>query len=76
MTKIEIAIQSTEWKIEAAEKTIEEMRQSIKGTIDSQHLELDADFILGYARRMDEAAKKLVELRETKRMLEFLAKED
>lgn len=76
MTKIELAIQNTEWKIEAAEKTIEEMRQSIKGTIDSQHLELDADFILGYARRMDEAAKKLVELRETKRMLEFLAKED
>lgn len=76
MKKVELALQNIEWSIEEEEKTIEEMRQSIKGTIDSQHLELDADFILGYARRMDEAAKKLVELRETKRMLEFLAKED
>ncbi len=76
MKKIDIAIQSIDWKIEAAEKTIEEMRKSIKSNIDSQHLEFDSDFILSYAQRMNEAAKKLLELRETKRMLECLAKED
>ncbi len=76
MSKIELAINSTQWKIEAQQKTIEEMRQSIKTSIDSDHLEYDVDFILGYARRMKEAADKLRELHETMRMLTYLKEED
>lgn len=76
MTKIEIALQNIEWKIEEEEKTIEEMQQRIKNRIDSNHIELAADCILSYAQKMNEAVKNLFELRETKRMLEFVAKED
>nr|DAO61571.1 MAG TPA: hypothetical protein [Caudoviricetes sp.] len=75
MTKIEMAIQSTEWKIEEAEKTIEEMRRNIKQSIDSKNLGCEASFILSYAMKMDEAAKKLAELKETLEMLNFLAEE-
>lgn len=75
MTKIEMAIQSTEWKIEEAEKTIEEMRRNIKQSIDSKNLGCEASFILSYAMKMDEAAKKLAELKETLKMLNFLAEE-
>ena len=75
MTKIEMAIQSTEWKIEEAEKTIEEMRRNIKQSIDSKNLGCEASFILSYAIKMDEAAKKLAELKETLEMLNFLAEE-
>lgn len=76
MTKIEMAIQSTEWKIEEAEKTIEEMRRNIKNVIDSDHVEFEVEFIMSYARRMNDAADRLKELRETKTMLEFVSKED
>lgn len=75
MTKIEMAIQSTEWKIEEAEKKIEEMRRNIKQSIDSKNLGCEASFILSYAMKMDEAAKKLAELKETLEMLNFLAEE-
>lgn len=75
MTKIELAIMNTKWKIEAAEKTIEEMRQNIKQSIDSKNLGCEASFILSYAMKMNEATKKLAELKETLEMLNFLAEE-
>ena len=58
MAKIEIAIMNTQWKIEEEEKRIEEMRQNIKQSIDSKNLGCEASFILSYAMKMDEAAKK------------------
>lgn len=76
MKKVELALQNIEWSIEEEEKTIEDMRQAIKARIDSQHLEVSAGFIFSYAEKMNEAVKKLHSLRETKRMLEYLAEED
>lgn len=76
MKKVELALQDFEWKIEEEEKTIEDMRQAIKARIDSQHIEASVGFIFSYAEKMNEAVKKLYSLRETKRMLEYLAEED
>lgn len=76
MKKVELALQKIEWEIEEEEKTIDDMRQAIKARIDSQHLETSVGFILSYAEKMNEATKQLHSLRETKRMLEYLCKED
>jgi len=51
------------------------MRQNIKQSIDSKNIGCEASFILSYAMKMDEAAKKLAELKETLEMLNFLAEE-
>lgn len=75
MAKIEIAIMNTQWKIEEEEKRIEEMRQNIKQSIDSKNLGCEASFILSYAMKLNEATKKLAELKETLEMLNFLAEE-
>lgn len=76
MNKLEIAKNRIQWRIETQQQTIEEMRESIKNTIDSQHIEHDVDFILSYANRMKEAADKLRDLHETMRMLDFIGQED
>ena len=52
------------------------MRRNIKNVIDSDHVEFEVEFIMSYARRMNDAADRLKELRETKTMLEFVSKED
>lgn len=75
MTKIELAIATTNWKIESAEKTISEMQENIKNHIDDPHPEFNAESILAYARRMQDAVKELLALREQKKMLESLAEE-
>lgn len=75
MTKIELAIATTNWKIEDAEKTISQMQTSIKNNIDNPHPEFNAESILAYAQRMQGAAKELLALREQKKMLECIAAE-
>lgn len=73
MSKRELAMESIAWKIEEEEKTIEQATEAIRKCIEAQCIEGNAGFILSYAQRMDEAVKKLATLRETKRMLEYLA---
>ena len=73
MSKYQLAMEKIEWQIEEEEKTIEEMRQKIQVKISREMRVYDTEFILSYAQKMDEAAKKLATLRETKRMLENLA---
>ncbi|MCD8150623.1 MAG: hypothetical protein LUE92_13910 [Clostridiales bacterium] len=73
MTKIEMAIQSINWKIEDEEKTIEEMRRNIKNSIDSECMARDAGFILQYAQNMANASQRLYDLGQQRRMLESIA---
>lgn len=76
MTKIEMAIQSINWKIEDEEKTIEEMRRNIKNSIDSECMTRDAGFILQYAQNMANASQRLYDLGQQKRMLESIAADE
>jgi len=75
MTKIESAIQMIDWRMEDAQKEIEEMRGRIKDRIDSDRMWVEAEWVLHYAQNMAEAARKLCDLGERKAMLESIAEE-
>lgn len=67
MTKIELAIESTKWKIEDAEKTISNIQEDIRNSINNLHPEYHADNILSDAVKLQEVAQRLLALREQKK---------
>lgn len=75
MTKIELAIESTSWKIEDTEKMIGNIQEDIRNSINNPHPEYHADNILSDAVKLQEAAHRLLALREQKKMLESFATE-
>lgn len=77
MTKIQLAIETTTWQIEDAEKNLEQYRQRIEDNVKKEFFnEHNSEFIASYAKHMEEEYKKLRFLREQLMMLKSLAKED
>ncbi|MCD8008183.1 MAG: hypothetical protein LUF68_04525 [Clostridiales bacterium] len=75
MSKIKLAVESTNWKIEDTEKTIGNIQEDIRDSINNPHPEYHADNILSDAVKLQEAAQRLFALREQKKMLESIATE-
>lgn len=73
MTKLELAIQSLEWKIERAKKEYSEARTAITRELNNEETIFPPVFVKQYADRMDEAYKKLLSLNEQMLTLKHLA---
>ena len=73
MTKLELAIQSIEWKIERTEKEYREARAALTRELNNEEAIFRPVFVKQYADRMDEAYKKLLSLNEQLETLKRLA---
>lgn len=73
MTKLELAIQSIEWKIERTEKEYREARATLTRELSNEEAIFPPVFVKQYADRMNEAYKQLASLNEQLYTLKHLA---